>query len=278
MSEELTERSFRGPDGTTFAYVDVGEGSPILLLHGWSGSWRWFERNIPALAENHRVVAFDFRGHGGSDKTESGHTMEQYARDVHSVVEALGLDRPLMAGWSMGSIVLWNYILQYGQGQASGMVFVGQSASDLITPEYPHGIMTHDDLPQWIYALQTDREAMVRDNMRLMVKHDPTSEEHDWMTADYLRCPAHIASVALYSQTVANSLPAFPLIDFATQVYFGVDPKMYKLEHGEWLAQAIPGTELVIFEDSGHAPMWEEPARFNEEVERFAQRIARPAT
>jgi pimeloyl-ACP methyl ester carboxylesterase len=274
MGEGLTERSFRGPDGTTFAYIDEGAGSPILLLHGWSGSLRWFERNIPALAANHRVVAFDFRGHGSSDKTESGHTMEQYARDVHDVVEGLGLDRPLMAGWSMGSIVLWNYIQQYGAGQASGMVFVGQSASDLITPEYEHGIMTHDDLPQWIYAMQTDREAMVRDNMRLMVKDEPTPEEHDWMTADYLRCPAHIASVALYSQTVANSLPAFPQIDFPTQVYFGVDPKMYKLEHGEWLAEAIPGTELVIFEESGHVPMWEEPARFNEEMEKFAHRLA----
>jgi pimeloyl-ACP methyl ester carboxylesterase len=134
--------------------------------------------------------------------------------------------------------------------------------------------MTHDDLPQWIYAQQTDREAMVRDNMRLMVKDEPTPEEHDWMTADYLRCPAHIASVALYSQTVANSQPAFPQIDFPTQVYFGVDPKMYRVEHGEWLAEAIPGTELVIFEESGHVPMWEEPARFNEEMEKFAHRLA----
>jgi pimeloyl-ACP methyl ester carboxylesterase len=274
MSDELTERSFRGPDGTTFAYVDAGAGRPILLLHGWSSSLRWFDRNIAALARRHRVVALDFRGHGSSEKTEAGHTMEQYARDVHDFVEGMGLDRPLMAGWSMGSIVLWSYILQFGAGQASGMVFVGQSASDLITPEYEHGIMTLDDLPQWIYALQMDREPMVRENMRLMVKREPTAEELDWMTADYLRCPAHIAAVALYSQTVANSMPAFAKIDFPTQVYFGVDPKMYRKEHGEYLASVIPGSELVLFEESGHVPMWEEPDRFVEEIERFSRRIA----
>ena len=274
MSEQWTEQTFRGPDGTDFAYVDVGSGSPILLLHDWSSSLRWFSRNIAALAEKHRVVAFDFRGHGSSETTESGHTMDQYARDVRDVVDGLGLDRPLIAGWSMGSIVLWNYILQFGRGQASGMVFVGQSASDLITPEYEHGIMTHDDLPQWIYALQMDREPMGRENMRLMVKHEPTPEELDWMTSDYLRCPAHVAAVALYSQTVANSMPAFPKIDFPTQVYFGVDPKMYKLDHGEYLARVIPGTELVVFEESGHVPMWEEPDRFNAEIERFAKRLA----
>ncbi len=275
MSGELTEQVFRAPDGTELAYVDVGSGPAIVLIHGWSGSLRWFERNFGPLAENHRVVAFDFRGHGSSEKTESGHTMDQYAQDLHDVIEGLGVERPLMAGWSMGSIVLWNYILQFGRGQASGMVFVGQSASDLITPEYEHGIMTHDDLPEWIHALQTDREPFVRDNMAAMVKNTPTPAEHDWMTNDYLRTPAHIAAVALYSQTVHNSMPAFPKIDFPTQVYFGVDPKMYKLVHGEWLAEHIPGTELVVFEESGHTPMWEEPAKFNEEIERFSERLSR---
>jgi pimeloyl-ACP methyl ester carboxylesterase len=69
-------------------------------------------------------------------------------------------------------------------------------------------------------------------------------------------------------------MPAFPKIDFPTQVYFGTDPKMYKLVHGEYLAKAIPGSELVVFEDSGHAPMWEEPDRFNTELLRFAARVA----
>jgi non-heme chloroperoxidase len=274
MRDEVTERFFRGQDGTTFAYVDVGAGSPILLLHGWSSSLRWFSRIIPALARDHRVVALDFRGHGSSDKTDCGHTMEQYARDVHDFVDGIALDRPVMAGWSMGSIVLWNYVKQFGAGQASGMVFVGQSASDLVTPDYEHGIMTLDDLPQWIFALQMNREPMVRENMRLMVKHEPTAGELAWMTSDYLRCPAHIAAVALYSQTMADSMPAFAMIDFPTQVHFGVDPKMYKREHGEWLAGVIPGCELVVFEESGHVPMWEEPDRFVDEINRFCEHAA----
>jgi non-heme chloroperoxidase len=274
MSGELTEQRFRGPDGTEFAYIDVGSGPAIVLISGWSGSKRWYERNIAALAENHRVVAFDLRGHGGSDKTESGHTMDQYARDVHDVIEGLGIERPVIAGWSMGSIVLWSYILQFGQGQAAGMVFVGQSASDLITPEYEHGIMTHDDLPEWIHAIQTDRESMLRAQMVQMVKDEPATSDVDWMTVDYQKTPAHIACVALYSQTVHNSLPAFAQIDFPTQVYFGTDPKMYKLVHGEWLAEHIPGTELIVFEESGHVPQWEEAEKFNDEISRFTRRLA----
>jgi len=271
---KYTEREFHGQDGTRFAYVDEGSGSPILLIHGWSGSLRWYNRNIATLARDHRVVAFDFRGHGSSEKVETGHTMTRYAQDVYDLVEGLDLGRPLMAGWSMGAIVLWNYIQQFGQGQASGMVFVGQSASDLITPEYEHGIMTMADLQGWIEELQTDREPFVRSNMQAMVKAEPTPEALDWMTADYLRTPAHIAALVLYAQTVADSLPAFPRIDFPTQVHFGVDPKMYRIEHGHWLAEHIPGTELVVFEESGHVPMWEEPDRFNAELARFVQRVA----
>ena len=76
-SAMLTERSFIGPDGTRFSYVDEGEGSPIVLLHGWSSSLQWFRRNVHELAKGHRVLALDFRGHGSSDKTTAGHTMEQ---------------------------------------------------------------------------------------------------------------------------------------------------------------------------------------------------------
>ena len=60
-SELLTEKVFVGPDGTRFSYVDEGEGSPIVLLHGWSSSLQWFRRNVPELAKRHRVLALDFR-------------------------------------------------------------------------------------------------------------------------------------------------------------------------------------------------------------------------
>jgi non-heme chloroperoxidase len=274
MEPALEEKFFTGPDRTQFSYVDIGQGSPIVLLHGWSSSLRWFQRNLPELAKNHRVLALDFRGHGSSDKTASGHTMEQYARDVHDFIDGAGVRNPVLVGWSMGSIVLWNYVMQFGSGQASGMVFVGQSASDLITPEYEHGIFPEQEVRRYMYELQMDRAQLVANNFVLMLKHRPSDEELKWMTEDYLRCPAHIATVAFYHQTMADSMPAFPKIDFPSQVYFGVDPKMYKLVHGEYLASIIPGCELVVFEESGHVPMWEEPERFNHELHAFAERVA----
>jgi non-heme chloroperoxidase len=273
VTTQFAEATFRGPDGTDFAYVEVGEGPPIVLLHGWSSSLRWWDRNIEALAAGHRVLALDFRGHGSSEKTASGHTMPGYAKDVHDFVAGMAAEGALLVGWSMGSIVLWHYVLQFGLGQARGMAFVGQSASDLTTRDYPLGIMDQSDFHQWMLDLQEDRRAMTERNMKLMVKHEPSAEEVRWMTDDYLRCPAHIATVAFYHQTMDSAFPAFKKIDFPTQVHFGTDPKMYNIEQGHYLAEHIPGTELIVFEESGHVPMREEPERFNRELADFARRV-----
>jgi pimeloyl-ACP methyl ester carboxylesterase len=263
---------FRLPDGTQLAYVDQGSGPPILFLHGWSSSLKWFHPQLPRLAQRYRVLALDFRGHGDSDKTPDGHTMEQYARDVHAFTAGVGAEGCLMVGWSMGSLVLWNYVLQFGQGQARGMVFVGQSASDLRTPDYEDGIVTPDEFQHMMLRLQTDREALLDGWMRAM-RMEATEEDIAWMAADYLRCPAHIATVAFYHQTTVNSLPAFPRIDFPTRVFFGTDPKMYNIGQGEYLARAIPGTRLVVFDRSGHVPQLEEPEKFNHELHTFAQEL-----
>jgi pimeloyl-ACP methyl ester carboxylesterase len=198
--------------------------------------------------------------------------MEQYARDVHAFVEARGAEGCLMIGWSMGALVLWNYVLQFGRGQARGMIFVGQSASDLRTPAYDDGIVTPEEFHVVMWRLQTDRAGLLDEWMRAM-RMEVTEDEVAWMVAEYERCPAHIATVAFYHRTTVNSLPAFERIDFPTRVFFGTDPKMYDLRQGEFLARAIPGTALVVFEQSGHVPMLEEPEKFNREVAAFADEL-----
>lgn len=260
------------PDGTRLAYLDSGRGPAIVFLHGWSSSLNWFREQIPVLADRFRVLAVDFRGHGDSDKSAAGHTIEHYAQDVHSFLAGVGAHDCLLVGWSMGALVLWNYVLQFGRDMARGMVFVGQSASDLRTPAYDDGIVTPEQFHQVMLRLQTDRPALLGEWMRAM-RMEATDDELAWMVREYERCPAHIATVAFYHQTTVNSLPAFPLINFPTRVFFGTDPKMYDIRQGEYLGRVIPGTRLVVFDRSGHVPMLEEPAKFNRELAAFADEL-----
>ena len=86
--------------GARLAYDDRGSGRPVLLIHGVSMSRRFFERNLDPLAQRFRVVSVDLRGHGESPASEGGHTVAQYARDLHELIDAA---RP--AGRGRGRLV-----------------------------------------------------------------------------------------------------------------------------------------------------------------------------
>ncbi|MGH9678530.1 MAG: alpha/beta fold hydrolase, partial [Candidatus Acidiferrales bacterium] len=101
-------------DGAKIYYEDEGEGQPILLVHGWTCSSRFWRKNVPVLARAFRVVTLDLRGHGKSSKTLDGHTIRQYARDVRAVIEHLGLREAVLVGWSLGGPVILSYYEQYG--------------------------------------------------------------------------------------------------------------------------------------------------------------------
>ena len=94
-------------DGAKIYYEDHGKGQPIVLVHGWICSSKFWQKNAPELAKIFRVVTLDLRGHGNSSKTLSGHTIAQYGRDVRDVVDRLDLRNFTLVGWSMGGPERW---------------------------------------------------------------------------------------------------------------------------------------------------------------------------
>ena len=76
-------------NGISLHYVAGGSGSPLFLLPGWPETWWEYRDVMPALAENHRVIAVDLRGMGGSDKPACGYDKKTMAGDVYGLVQAL---------------------------------------------------------------------------------------------------------------------------------------------------------------------------------------------
>ena len=78
------------------------------------------------LADEHRLVAMDLRGHGLSDKPREGYTESKlWADDVNAAIQALRLDHPILCGWSYGPLVILDYIRHYGEGDISGINLIG---------------------------------------------------------------------------------------------------------------------------------------------------------
>src|SRR6266516_468909 len=94
-------------DGFRLAYDQVGSGPPVVLLHGWPGDRTDYRRVVPLLAERAEVVVPDLRGFGESDKHDlpplEAYTRDAQARSVLALIEELGLDRPVIAGYDVGS-------------------------------------------------------------------------------------------------------------------------------------------------------------------------------
>lgn len=114
-----------------------GEGPPVVFLHGaFSDHRTWAERARP-LADDHRVVVYDLRGHGrtgGSDL--ASYSMDTYVADLHALVSELDLDAPVLVGLSMGGMIAGRYAATHADA-LSGLVTVGAITSDTHTfPEW----------------------------------------------------------------------------------------------------------------------------------------------
>ncbi|WP_224332633.1 alpha/beta fold hydrolase [Haloprofundus halobius] len=116
-------------NGADLYYEDHGQGHPIIFLHGVMCSLRFFELQLTGLSDEYCTVAVDFRGHGRSEKTELGHTVAQYARDLHTFLEQQNLEDVVIVGWSMGAFVSWDYVEQFGTERIRGLVDVDIEAS-----------------------------------------------------------------------------------------------------------------------------------------------------
>ena len=101
--EEDGMESIRTDDGVNLAYRTHGEGSlNLLFMHGWAGSGAFFDETIKYLdLTGLRAITYDLRGHGASDKPETGYTLDRFALDAFAVADAAGAGEVVVVGYSM---------------------------------------------------------------------------------------------------------------------------------------------------------------------------------
>lgn len=254
--------------GVGFEVIDRGEGRPVVFVHGMMCSGGFFARQVDRLAQGHRVIVPDLRGHGESDKPADGHTVAGYADDLHALLAELGVERPVLVGWSMGSMVGYEYLARHGADSLAALVIVDQPPSDFAWPDYEFGFFTPQILDQILEELQTSPDALIEMLVGMML-HDPQPADAEWMAGEMRKVAPVTAATILVSQTLKDYRPFLPEIGVPCLVAFGADPKLTSPDAGRYIAQRIPGARLELFEHSSHAPFWEEPDRFNAVMESF---------
>lgn len=100
-------------NGVEIYYEDVGEGFPVLFLHGLTFDTRMWTDQVAALSKKYRCISLDFRGHGHSATTDTEYSLEQFAEDVRGLLRELGIEQAHVAGLSMGGMVAMRLALAY---------------------------------------------------------------------------------------------------------------------------------------------------------------------
>jgi pimeloyl-ACP methyl ester carboxylesterase len=123
--------------------VQWGEGSPIVCVHGLTANAFFFQSIVDRLALHHRVIAYDLRGRGDSDKPRTNYSVPIHAADLHALIEVLHLERPVLIGHSLGALITLYYAAHYST-PLSKLILVDAGA--------PLPWSTPQEQPAWLTA------------------------------------------------------------------------------------------------------------------------------
>ncbi len=260
-------------NGADLYYEDRGEGPPIVFLHGVMASHRFFESQLGPLSTEYRTLAIDFRGHGRSEKTELGHTVAHYARDVHAFLDQHELEDVVLTGWSMGALVSWDYVDQFGTANLRGLVNVDMEATRFQWDDYDHGLTDLDGLKATLALVQQDQTSLIERVTEQVFKHQPSAEMRTMQFDELSRTPAPIKSAILFDALTRDYRDVLPEIDVPMVVCAGADEKRGTVESVRHVAEIVPDSRFELFEDSSHCPPLEEPEQFNRVIRQFVNSL-----
>jgi non-heme chloroperoxidase len=282
VAEQATGRmkthTVRGGGGLQLHVREWGkaDGPPILFIHGWSQNHLcWGKQYESALAGEFRLVAYDLRGHGMSEAPPGpGHYTDAklWANDLAAIIGQLGLEQPVLVGWSYGAFVICDYVRTYGQDRIAAVNFVegavklGEAAfGTLIGPGFlDHFVdLTADDLPTNIRGMR----AFLRACMAKPLPADDFETALCWNMVVAPRIRASLAARQIDGDDVLRTLMV-PLL--VTQ---GRDDTVVLPAMAEHILAICPAAEASWYEGVGHLPHLQEPERFNRELAALTRRV-----
>jgi rifampin ADP-ribosylating transferase len=243
-------------------YVSAGPAAatPIVLLHAWGESWHSFDRLLPLMSGTIHAVAMDLRGHGDADKPATGYSLTQVAADVTAFMDAADLPSAVLLGSSSGGYVA-QQVAVTSPHRVTGLVLVGSPRSLQGRPSFAGEV---DQLTDPVDA------AWVRRFLDWFPRSRPVPRWYiEDRVSDGARMPAHV-----WRETLAGLVTARPPTDSATitapaLIVWGARDQLLTREDQQALAAAIPASRLIIYQDTGHLVLWEQPERVASDLAAF---------
>jgi non-heme chloroperoxidase len=266
--------SVKTPDGLTIQAQIWGNsaGPEILFIHGFSQSYlSWIKQTGSDLPETFRIVTYDLRGHGGSDKPLDAKYYQDekaWADEVAAVIQAAGLKRPVVVAWSYGGRVIGNYLKFYGGAHLAGLDLVDIRTKTGV-PAWDGGVIRKTTAPMISPDVATNI-AGTEEFVRGVTFTPLSTQDFEQALAYNMVVPIEVrAAMRGGSNSAVDFTGVFKKLKVPVLVTHGEKDDLIKLDAARYTASVVPGAKLSIYDNVGHAPFLEQPGRFNRELREF---------
>ena len=262
-----------GGGGIQLHLVETGNSTerPVLFLHGFSQCWFAWNRQLSSdLADDHRLVAMDIRGHGFSDKPRDGYTDSRlWADDVNAAIKSLRLDHPILCGWSYGPLLILDYIRHYGEDGIGGIIFVGgvtklgsDAAMSVLGPNFLSLV------PGFFATGVEESVSSLKSLLHLCFAQELAAEDLYLMLGYNVSVPPYVRQ-ALFSRSFDND-DLLPRIRKPVLIAHGADDAVVKLTAVDQHKAGLAHAQIQIMANAGHACFWDDSPAFNQRLRAFS--------
>ena len=252
--------------------TDLGEGSPIILIHGWPLSDAMYEYQYAALIKNgFRAIGITLRGFGHSDKPYGKYDYDVFAQDIKVVMEELRIDNAVLGGFSFGGATVIRFASKYNNEHISKLALFGAAAPcEVQRDDFPYGLPIAV-LNSLIELNSANRPQLIQEFGKLFAATETALPKGitDWLAGIQLQSSQYAMEQGLIMIRDSDLRADLGKITIPTAIFHGKLDKLCPFDLAEQLHDGIAYSKLVAFENSGHALFLEECQKFNDELITF---------
>jgi len=259
-------------DGVKIHYQEKGTGTPLVLIHGYTSSTYSWKDVFDPLSKSFHVIAVDLKGFGLSEKPDGDYTRRAQATLVAHLLAQLNIEKAWLCGNSMGGEVALNVAVANPQ-RVAGLILIDSAGVEVpgsgsLAPSY----LLIPVVGRVLTALALRSDKLVREGLEKSF-YDRSKITNDRVAAYYLPLKTRGGQLAaLRARTQAGQFPVEPelgRINVETLILWGAQDALIPVTAGHKLNALIKNSKLVTFENCGHLPQEEMPARVAAEITQF---------
>ena len=253
--------------------TDIGEGKPIVLIHGWPLSDGMYEYQYQYLIEKgFRIIGITLRGFGKSDKPYGKYNYDVYADDIKVVLDKLKISDATLGGFSMGGAISVRYVTKHNAAHVSKLVLFG-AAVPVWTQRADFAIgLTKDQVNELITLSRTNRPQLLEDFGKIFAATETSVSPGlgNWLGAINIEASPYATTQSLIALRDTDLRPELNKINIPVAIFHGLKDKICDFSLAEEMKKGIKNSFIIPFENSGHGLFIEELDKFNSELEKFA--------